>query len=148
MPSGGSQDSQGNPISPKQIFTGTFPPLGLDSLYFGIVKVIEEDGGQGDEIAASMGDALLGVGGTIIGAGIATGQPLVVLVGALVAAIGLICELVSLCFASGDDPVGDIVMAFDSTQIMSNTTYERAELVGPEGGNKWTLYFGVASAQR
>lgn len=147
MPSGGHQDSLGNPSNPRRIFTGIFPPLGVDTLYYSIIKVMEEDGGQGAEIARAMGDSLMTIGGSILLAGLASANPAVVLAGVLVAALGLISELVSFCFASNDDPVGDVLMAFDASTICSGATTEWAERVTGDG-NDWTLYFGVASAKR
>ncbi len=56
MPSGGGQDANGNPSNPITLFNGDFPPYDSSLAYYSIVKVMEEDGGQGAEIAKVMGD--------------------------------------------------------------------------------------------
>lgn len=144
MPSGGTQDGQGNPRNPIAIFAGAFPPFPLDSLYIAMVRVMEKDGGQGAEIASLIGKAMLSIGGSVLVAGLGSGNPGLVIAGAVIAALGLVSELVSLCFASDDDYVGDIVMAFGKPDLIANTFYERADQV-KYGGNKWVLYFGVSS---
>jgi hypothetical protein len=138
MPSGGQQDANGNPSNPIILFNGDFPPYDSSLAYWSIVKVMEEDGGQGDDIAAAMGDALVVVGGALITVN--------AIAGAIVTALGAVCELIAAIWSSSeaDDFIGDLLIWYDSSYICSNSFIERGYAVS-EGGNNWTLYYGIRS---
>lgn len=141
MPSGGQQDQNGNPSDPITIFSGDFPPYDPTLTYLSVMKVMEEDGGQGSQIAEAMGGVLVGVGGALI--------PANAIAGAIVIAIGGCLELVAAIWSSSDEDecIGDLLIYWDATYICSNSFIERGYEVAGED-NDWVMYCGIRSTKR
>ena len=140
MPSGGDQDANGNPTNPITIFSLNFPPYDINRIYCAAIKVMEEDGGYGAEIAAAMGAAMLAAGYSMIRTGW--------IGAAIVIALGSVMELLAAIWSSSeaDDFIGDIMLFFDISEITSESFAEISSEV-TNGGNYWKLYFGKKSTK-
>jgi hypothetical protein len=157
-PSGGEQDSNGNPSNPIRIY----PQIGLGSLsdqfqYFAWLSVWEVDGDQASQIiqtlvenggnilSSFLSDAAISAA---IAAGISSGGAALigaaVVIGVLLL-VYLISELIDWLSGSADDPIGTLFFGFDSSYFDTHPNYQEisGEVTNSDGDNDWILYYGI-----
>lgn len=159
MPSGGSQDSIGNPSNPIQFFplitekrtiqvpgigemtipvSGIVTPLDWSPVLLGrdlhcaLISVWEEDGDQSAQLLSNLGAAMVSIGSML------SATP----IGAVIVIVGAAFELASYLTGEEDDPIGDRVLLF-SEHDLKMTGYTERKFRISRGDNSWTIYIGA-----
>ena len=165
-PSGGSQDSAGNPSNPIQfhpkfirhvttVQNTIYGPVTIDTavpqatsidlcpflrgmdLHFALISVWEEDGDQSEQIMRQIGGLMTKVGQELMA--------IAPLVGGIVVVVGLLLELISFLLGSEDDYIGDFILLFDEEQLANEGYHIISHRIISDDDNDWTIYLGVES---
>ena len=171
-PSGGSQDTNGNPVHPIQFYPKFFttrtislpspfhdiyvedigrtsidvaPYLRKKDLHFALVSVWEQDGDQSAQIMENIGTAMASMGPELmamIGSAVAIPTGVTQVLGIVILVIGVALYIASLLTGDEDDHIGDFILVFDQ-EASSVDGYREVSQRVSNNDNDWTIYLGV-----